>query len=127
MVKYAMEMAAKLKVVGEEDMNYYYGGLSQYFALAIARSGKLVAKTAEVLGFSGKDIERLTVFAYQYEPRYLRNLYALGELYVYEKKMDEAKKFLELTINSDPAALKNFEPDNRIAQKLARELLEKNF
>ncbi len=127
MARYALEMGTKLKVVGEEDPNYYYGGLSQYFALAIARGGKLVAKTAEILGFTEDQVLRLSLLAREYEPRYLRNIYALGELYVYQGKMDKAKKMLEETLNADPAALPHFEPDNRMARKLARELMDEHF
>ncbi|MFO8056628.1 MAG: hypothetical protein R6V10_04970 [bacterium] len=127
MARYALEMANKLKVVAEEDPNYYYGGLSQYFALAVARAGKLVAKTAGILGFSEDLILRLSLLAREYEPRYLRNTYALGELYVYQGKMDKAKKMLEETMEADPAALPHFEPDNRIAKKLARQLYNKHF
>jgi tetratricopeptide (TPR) repeat protein len=101
--------------------------VSQYFALAIARGGKLVAKTAEVLGFTEDQIKQLSLLAREYEPRYLRNTYALGELYIYQGKMDKAEKVLKEVIEADPSLLPHFEPDNKIAQELARKLLEKHF
>ena len=127
MARYALEIGSKLKMVAEENPNYYYGGVSQYFALAIARGGKLVAKTAEVLGFTEDQIKQLSLLAREYEPRYLRNTYALGELYIYQGKMDKAEKVLKEVIEADPSLLPHFEPDNKIAQELARKLLEKHF
>lgn len=127
MVRYAYEITQLLTVVMEEDPNYFYGGVSQYFALAIARAGSLVGKSLSLVGFSQDLIVKNTTFACNYEPRYLRNFLALGEMYLALGKKDEARKNLEIVINADPSALKNMEPENRVAQDLAREMMARNF
>jgi hypothetical protein len=127
MVRYAYEITQRLTVVMEEDPNYFYGGVSQYLALAIARAGGLVGKTVGLIGFSQDLIVRNTTFACHFEPRYLRNFLALGEMYLTQGQKDLAKKNLEIVIAGDPAALKNMEPENRVAQDLAREMMAKNF
>jgi len=127
MVRYAPSITMKLMVVMEEDPNYFYGGVSQYFCLAIARTGALVSKSIELIGISAELIEKNAIFAANYEPRYLRNYYALGEMYLRQGKKAEAKKMLEKTVGADPAELKNMEPENRVAQELARKLLKENF
>ncbi len=126
-VRYSLEMGKRLLVVVEEDPNYFYGGFSNYFASAIARAGELVARTAEIIGFPRETIERLTVFASSYEPNYLRNHYALAEMYIRLGRLDEAKKMLEVVINSDPTVLKLQEPENRTMQKWSRRLMEEHF
>ncbi|HUT55780.1 MAG TPA: hypothetical protein VM658_20485 [bacterium] len=127
MVRYAYEITQLLTVVMEEDPNYFYGGVSQYLALAIARAGSLVGKTLSLVGFSQELIIKNTTFACNYEPRYLRNFLALGEMYLVLGQKDLARKNLEIVIAGDPDALKNMEPENRVAQDLARELMAKNF
>jgi tetratricopeptide (TPR) repeat protein len=126
-VRYSLEIAQRLTITMEEDPNFYYGGISQYLALAIARAGALVEKTLGVVGFDMDLILRSTIFASKKEPRYLRNFYALGELYIKQGRMDEARDMLETVINSDPSALWQMEPENRVAQKLAKELLDEHF
>ncbi len=126
-VRYSMEMASALAVVVEEDPNYYYGGFSNYFASAIARTGELVAKMSGVTGYPLERIERLTVFGSNYEPNYLRNFLSLGEMYVTLGRMDEAKKALETVVNADPTVLKLQEPENRKVQEMARKILKESF
>jgi tetratricopeptide (TPR) repeat protein len=126
-VRYAYEITQHLTVVMEEDPNFYYGGLSQYLALAIARGGSLTGRMIGVVGFEEDLIVRSTLFASEYEPRYLRNYYALGELYLAQGKRDEAKKMLKKVVNSDPAELWQMEPENRVVQDIAIKLLQKEF
>ena len=126
-VRYALEIVERLTVVMEEDPNYFYGGCSQYFALAIARAGSLVSRSIGVAGFSEEVIVRNTVFASHYEPGYLRNHLALGEMYLAQGKTEEGRKMLEKVLRSDPTELKNMEPENRVAQDLARELWAEHF
>jgi len=113
--------------VMEEDPNYFYGGPSAYLALAIGRAGNLVAKALGLIGFPQELVESGAAFASVYEPRYLRNFYNLGEMYVKLGRMDEAREVLEKVVNADPTALKLQEPENRNAQKLAQKLLDENF
>jgi tetratricopeptide (TPR) repeat protein len=80
-----------------------------------------------VVGFEEDLIVRSTLFASEYEPRYLRNYYALGELYLAQGKRDEAKKMLKKVVNSDPAELWQMEPENRVVQDIAIKLLQKEF
>jgi len=127
MVRYSLEIARCLLVVTEEDPNYYYGGFSNYFASAIARAGALVGKTAEIIGFPPETIERMTVFGSNYEPNYFGNFHSLAEMYIKLGRMDEAKKCLETIINSDPAALKMQEPENRVYQESAKKLIKEHF
>ncbi len=126
-VRHSLEIAQRLTVTMEEDPNYYYGGISQYLALAIARAGTVVEKTLAIVGFDMDLILRSTIFASKREPRYLRNFYALGELYIKQGRMSEAREMLEIVINSDPAELWQMEPENRIVQKLAKKLLNEQF
>jgi len=126
-IRYAPEITKRLMTVLEEDPNYFYGGVSQYFALAIARAGTILEKMLDLIGFEKEFIKKTTIFAANYEPRYLRNWYALGEMYLVQDKKDEAKKMLEKVVNGDPTALKNMEAENRVAQKLAKDLLEEHF
>lgn len=127
MIRYSLEIIRELTIVMEENPNYFYSGPSQFLALAIARAGSLVAKALGLVGFPQDLVESATTFASVYEPRYLRNNYALGEMYITLGRMDEAKKALEKVVNADPAALKLQEPENRVAQKLAQDLLDKHF
>jgi len=127
MVRYSLDIARRLTIVIEEDPNYFYGGFSQYFALAIARAGSLVTRTAELVGFSQELIERSTIYAAHYEPRYIRNYYALGEMYLRLGREEEAKEYLRKTLKADPAALKLQEPENRVAKEITRKLWKESF
>ena len=127
MARYSLEITNRLMLVMEEDPNYFYGGVSQYFALAIARAGTLVARMLGLMGFTEELIMRSTQFAANYEPRYLRNHYALGEMYITLGQMDEAKKALEKVVNADPSELENMEAENIVAQDLAKKLLKEKF
>ncbi len=127
MARHAMDITKKLMLVMEEDPIYFYGGVSQYFALAISRAGKIMSKALSVVGFPEELIVRNTNFAVNFEPRYVRNHYALGEMYLSMGEKEKARTYLETAVNADPAALKNMEPENRKAQELARKTLEENF
>lgn len=126
-VRYSLEITRDLAVVCEEDPVYFYGGLFQYLCIAVSRAGSVVGKMIELLGYSMAIVERSTAFAAQYEPRYLRNYLALGELYLSQGRKEDSRKMLNLVLSSDPAALKLQEPENRVAQQLAREMIQKNF
>jgi hypothetical protein len=126
-VRYAPEITAKLMVVMEEDPNYFYGGVSQYFCLAMARGGTLVEKSLSLVGYPLEMVEKNTVFAANYEPRYLRNHLALAELHLVRGNKDLARQYLEKVLAGDPAALPNMMPENRVAQDLAREMLAQHF
>ncbi len=127
MVKHAVEIVKALQLVMEEDPQYFYGGVSQYLALAFARAGPLVAKSLEIIGFSEEVALRSTRFAAKYQPHYLRNFYAQGEMYVKQGKKDEARRVLQIVLNSDPTVLKLQEPENRVAQDLAKKLIREHL
>jgi tetratricopeptide (TPR) repeat protein len=126
-VRYAYEITGKLIVVMEEDPQYFYGGVSQYFSLAIAKAGTVVTKMLGMFGYSELLVSKGAQFAVNYEPRYLRNYYSLGEMYLSQGKPDEAKKMWMTVLHSDPAALKNMEPENRVAQETVRKLMSERF
>lgn len=125
--KNAFEILRLLQIIIEEDPNYYYGGLSQFIALGLARAGKIARKGIELMGYPMEQIERAMKFASVYEPRYLRNHFVLAELYIAVGKKEEAREKIDFVLNADPADLPLQEPENKIAQKLVKELLEKHF
>jgi tetratricopeptide (TPR) repeat protein len=126
-VRYSMSITEKLMLVMEEEPNYYYSGVSQYFCLAIARAPTIVPKMLDLMGYTEQMIESQTIFASHYEPRYLRNNLALAEMYLARGRKDEAKKLLVKVLAGDPNALKNMAPENQSAQDLAKKMMEKNF
>ena len=126
-VRYSPDIVKRLMKVMEEDPNFFYGGVSQYFSLATAKAPTVVTSAMKLVGFPDDFLERSSIYASKYEPRYLRNDYSLGEMYYSLGKKDLAKKHLEKVINSDPSELKNMEPENIVAQKLAQTFLDKHY
>ncbi len=126
-VRVTPEVMRLLQLVMEEDPNYYYGGASQYLAMAIAKAGVVAEKGMQLFGFSEEQTMRAVNFAYTYAPMYLRNHFALALMYVSQDKLDLAKPHIDYVLAADPAELKLQEPENLICIELTRELYEKEF
>ncbi len=123
-VYYSYGNYKRLMVVLEEEPTCYYCGTSAFLAASIPRNSAVLSKMLELVGFHQELVIRMASFAVVFAPDCLMNHYALGEMYIFLGQRDKGKASLKRAINSDPTILKNMEPENRMAQEMARKLLD---
>lgn len=127
MVRHGIELAKAIVVVVEEDPTYMYSGFSRYIAASLSAAGELAFRVCDMLGFPQDLIVRVSMFSTRQEPAYLDNYVNLAKMYLTLGRVDDAREALETVINADPAALKYYEPENRIFQKEAQDLYDEHF
>lgn len=127
MLRHSIEITKALIVTVEEDPTFMYCGFSRFLASALAVAGELSFKIAAMLGFPEDLIIRVTTFGSVLEPACLENHLSPALMFISLGRKDEAKAALETVINADPAVLKYYEPENRVAQKEAQELYDRLF
>ncbi len=108
-----------VEVVTEKDRNYFYGGPDRYWG----------AYYSIIPGFMGKDLTKSAEYfeaSMKISPDYLGTKVLMADTLANQK--DDRQLFetlLKAVIEADPAANAEIEPENRIEQEKARELLSR--
>lgn len=110
-----------LTIVATKDPGFYYGGVFRYWGRAFFRI-PWVAK--RVIDFTLEDSVWFLKRSIELEPRFFESHYYLAETYIKMDKEEEAEKELKWIIDMSPDVLPEVAPENRRAQRDARELLK---
>ena len=110
--------------VTRQDHAYYHGGVYRYwgrFVFEIPSLGRRMAK------FTIQDSIDLYRRSLEVEPNFFMTRLYMAESFLEDDRREEAKKELDWIVSHSPDILPAAVPENKLYQRQARELLEKEF
>lgn len=110
--------------VTRQDYRYYHGGVYRFWGRFVHEIPSLGRRMAR---FTLADSAELYLQSLEIEPNFFMTRLYLAESYLEDGKREEAKQQLEWVINHPPELLPEAAPENRLYQRQARELLQKEF
>ncbi|OGP59955.1 MAG: hypothetical protein A2V67_10425 [Deltaproteobacteria bacterium RBG_13_61_14] len=110
--------------VTRQDYKYYHGGVYRYWGRFVHEIPSLGRRMAR---FTLEDSIDLYKRSLEVEPNFFMTRLYMAESFLEDGKREEAKKQLEWVVSHSPDLLPEAVPENRLYQRQARELLQKEF
>ena len=113
-----------MTTVASYEPNYYFGGVYRYWGQFIFEMPSMLRSVAQ---FTLEDAIYFFRRSLEVEPNFFMTRLYLAETYLANKQPEKARKELQWVVNNSPGLLPEAEPENRLYQKMAQDILDREF
>lgn len=110
--------------VTRQDYKYYHGGVYRYWGRFVHEIPSLGRRMAR---FTLEDSVDLFKKSLEVEPNFFMTRLYMAESFLADGKREQAREQLQWVVSHSPELLPEAIPENRLYQRQARELLQKEF